>query len=47
LAWTRLDQKFAGTATAPAVAAIAKPAAVYQLKDQDSVSLLMRAQRNF
>ena len=47
LAWTRLDQKFAGTATAPAVAAIAKPAAVYQLRDQDSVSLLMRAQRNF
>ncbi|WP_315703334.1 MULTISPECIES: porin [unclassified Bradyrhizobium] len=47
VAWTRLDQKFTGNATAPAVGAIAKPAAVYQLKDQDSVSLLMRAQRNF
>jgi Porin subfamily len=47
VAWTHLDQKFTGTATTPAAAAIAKPAAVYQLKDQDSVSLLMRAQRNF
>jgi hypothetical protein len=33
--------------TAPAVAAIAKPAAVYELKNQDSVSMLIRAQRNF
>ncbi len=47
VAWTRLDQKFTGTATAPAVAAVAKPAAVYQLKDQDSVSMLVRAQRNW
>lgn len=47
MAWTHLDQKYTGTATAPAAAAVAKPAAVYQLKDQDSVSLLVRAQRNF
>ena len=26
---------------------IAKPAAVYELKDQDTVTLLLRAQRNF
>ncbi|WP_035646964.1 porin [Bradyrhizobium sp. ORS 285] len=47
VAWTRLDQKFAGVANAPAAAAIAKPATTYQLKDQDSVSLLLRAQRNW
>ncbi|MGJ4946882.1 porin [Bradyrhizobium sp. HKCCYLS20291] len=47
VAWTRLDQKFTGTAVAPAVAAVAKPAATYQLKDQDSVSMLLRAQRNW
>ncbi|GLH75704.1 polymerase [Bradyrhizobium sp. SSBR45G] len=47
VAWTRLDQKFAGVATAPAAAAVAKPATTYQLKDQDSVSLLLRAQRNW
>jgi hypothetical protein len=47
LVWTNIDQKFSGFATAPAVAAVAKPAAVYQLKDQNSISLLLRAQRNF
>ena len=48
LNYTMLDQKFAGTiATAAAINATAKPAAVYQLKDQDAVSLLIRAQRNF
>ena len=40
-----LDQKFTGskvlTATAP------KPTAVYNYKDQDTVSLNIRAQRNF
>jgi len=29
------------------VAAVAKPAAVYQLKDQGAVSPLLRVQRNF
>jgi len=31
----------------PAQPAIGKPAAVYELKDQDTVSMLVRAQRNF
>ncbi|MBV9566228.1 MAG: porin [Bradyrhizobium sp.] len=44
--WSHLDQKFAGTLSVPS-AAVGKPAAVYQLKDQDTVTLLLRAQRNF
>jgi hypothetical protein len=46
--WTHLDQKFDGTVLlrSPQVA-IAKPAATYQLRDQDTVSMLVRAQRNF
>jgi hypothetical protein len=43
----RLDQKYSGAIAAPVVAAVAKPAAVYELKDQDTVSMLLRAQRNF
>jgi hypothetical protein len=43
--WFHLDQSFTGTAmltpTAP------KPAAVYEFKDQNAVSLQLRAQRNF
>jgi hypothetical protein len=43
--WFHLDQKFAGSAiltpTAP------KPQARYEFKDQDAVSLQLRAQRNF
>src|SRR5229473_2165432 len=46
--YSNLDQKFAGTiAPATAAAGIAKPAAVYELKDQNTVSLLIRAQRNW
>jgi porin-like protein len=45
--WSHLDQKYSGTIAAPAVAAAAKPAAVYELKDQNSVSALLRVQRNF
>ena len=46
--YTMLDQKHVGViTTAAAQAGIAKPAATYQLKDQDTVSLLVRAQRNF
>jgi hypothetical protein len=46
--YTNLDQKFAGTiAPAAALASIAKPAAVYELKDQNTVSVLLRAQRNW
>jgi hypothetical protein len=43
--WFHLDQKMSGssvfTATAP------KPAALYEFKDQNTVSLQLRAQRNF
>jgi hypothetical protein len=43
--WFHLDQKMAGssvfTATAP------KPNALYEFKDQDTISLQVRAQRNF
>ncbi|QPF86114.1 porin [Bradyrhizobium genosp. L] len=46
LTYTHLDQKFAGTITS-ASGAVGKPAAVYELKDQDTVTLLLRAQRNW
>ncbi|UPJ46300.1 porin [Bradyrhizobium sp. 200] len=45
--WTHLDQKMAGIVAAGPFNAVAKPAATYELKDQDTVSLLLRAQRNF
>ena len=45
--WTRLDQKYSGTVVNPGVASVAKPAGVYELKDQDSFSMLLRAQRNW
>ena len=45
--WTRIDQKYSGTVVAPTLASVAKPAAVYELKDQDSFNFLLRAQRNF
>jgi hypothetical protein len=45
--YTRLDQKYSGAIATPAIAATAKPAAVYELKDQDTVSMLIRAQRNW
>ncbi|QQO23704.1 porin [Bradyrhizobium diazoefficiens] len=49
LAYNVLDQKYAGgsTVTLPAQASIAKPGAVYELKDQGALTLLLRAQRNF
>jgi hypothetical protein len=47
LSWSRLDQKYSGTIASPGVAAAAKPAALYEMKDQDSLALLLRAQRNF
>jgi hypothetical protein len=46
LTWQHIDQKMAGTLSA-ASAAIGKPAAVYELKDEDNVVLMLRAQRNF
>lgn len=49
LAYTMLDQKYAGGSTValPVQAGIAKPAATYELKDQSSLQLMFRAQRNF
>ncbi|MET4328681.1 hypothetical protein ABIB80_004516 [Bradyrhizobium sp. i1.15.2] len=49
LAYMMLDQKYASgsTVTLPLQAGIAKPAATYELKDQNSLVLLLRAQRNF
>ena len=48
LSWTHLDQKYSGTVTPAALIAVpAKPVATYELKDQDSLVLLLRAQRNW
>ena len=43
--WFHLDQKYAGAATLGAAAP--KPTAIYEFKDQDAISLQVRAQRNF
>ena len=45
--WSHLDQKYSGTIASPGIATAAKPAARYELKDQNSVSMLLRAQRSF
>jgi Porin subfamily len=45
--WTGLDQKMAGTVILPQNNTIGKPAATYELKDQNTVLLLLRAQRNW
>lgn len=49
LAYTMLDQKYASgsTVTLPLQSAIAKPGTVYELKDQNTLALLLRVQRNF
>ena len=47
LTYTHIDQKYAGTVVAAQSSAIGKPAGVYELKDQDTLTLLLRAQRNF
>lgn len=49
LAYTMLDQKYAAGSTValPTQAGIAKPGATYELKDQNTVSLLIRAQRTW
>jgi Porin subfamily len=43
--WFHLDQKFTGTAVLTPTAP--KPTATYEFKDQDTVSLNVRVQRNF
>jgi hypothetical protein len=47
LTYTMLDQKYSGAVLAPAQAAVAKPAAVFELKDQNALTLQLRAQRNW
>ncbi len=45
--WSRLDQKYAGVWAHAGQANIAKPATNYEIRDQDSFTLLLRAQRNW
>jgi hypothetical protein len=45
--YTHLDQKMEGTILPVANNGIGKPSAVYELRDQDTVLLLLRAQRNW
>ncbi|QOZ52815.1 porin [Bradyrhizobium sp. CCBAU 53338] len=49
LSWSHLDQKYSGVISGAntAVAAAAKPVATYELKDQNSLTLLLRANRTF
>ena len=49
LAYTMLDQKFASGTTFASGGSVAlgKPAATYEVKDQNSLTLLLRAQRNW
>jgi hypothetical protein len=47
VSWSNLNQQYSGTIVSPGTAAAAKPAATYQLKDQNSVAALIRVQRNF
>jgi porin-like protein len=45
--YTHLDQKYSGFVSASAFSSVAKPGAVYEMKDQNTVSMMWRAQRNF
>jgi hypothetical protein len=47
LNWSHLDQKYTGSAVYGGSAVTGKPAATYALRDQDSITLLLRAQRNW
>ncbi|MBB4368310.1 hypothetical protein GGD63_001089 [Bradyrhizobium sp. cir1] len=47
LTYMHIDQKYAGTTGAGASATVAKPAAVYELKDQNALQLQLRVQRNW
>lgn len=49
LAYTMLDQKYASgsTVTLPLQSAVGKPTATYALKDQSTLTLLLRTQRNW
>jgi hypothetical protein len=45
--YTMLDQKYAGVAALAANTGVAKPAGSYALKDQDTWTVMLRAQRNW
>jgi hypothetical protein len=45
--YTHLDQKYAGTTGAGASVPIAKPVGAYELRDQNTYQMLLRAQRNW
>jgi hypothetical protein len=45
--YSMLDQKYAGVAALPANAVLAKPGGPYTLKDQDTWTVMLRAQRNW
>jgi hypothetical protein len=45
--WTGLDQKYTGAITIPGIPSTAKPTAVYENRNQNTVSALIRAQRNW
>jgi hypothetical protein len=47
LTWSHIDQKYQGLLTTAGSGGIGKPAATYVLGDADTVTLLLRAQRNF
>ena len=47
VSWTRLDQKYDGTIVVQPPATFMKPLATYELKDQNTFTALLRAQRNF
>lgn len=49
LSYMMLDQKYASgsTVTLPLQSGLAKPGATYELKDQNTFALLLRAQRNW
>jgi hypothetical protein len=46
VSWTKLDQKYSGTVDIQPPITVAKPRALYELKDQNTVTVLLRAQRN-
>jgi hypothetical protein len=45
--WSHIDQKYSGTTFAGTNPVLAKPLQLYELRDQDTYQLLIRAQRNW
>lgn len=46
LTYTHLDQKYAGVVPNSG-AAVGKPAALYELKDQNTLTMMLKVQRNW